>query len=136
MVVHKHLIVRAEVKNPIIDPEKAIEWLGLVVKQIGMTITEHGGPYADYVKKDGNEGIAAIAMIETSHVSLHVWDKDDPPLAQIDIYSCAEFDHEAMVDMIDEEMKVITAQHICLNRATGIELFGARIFAGKGAKDE
>jgi len=102
MVVHKHLIVRSEVKSPIISVEKAEDWLRRLVDAIGMQITEHGGPHCDYVKKDGNEGIAAIVMIETSHCSIHVWDKEDPPLVQVDVYSCADYDHTEVLRFVDE----------------------------------
>ena len=102
MVVHKHLIVKAEVKNPIVNPEIAIDWLRRLVDAIDMNITEHGGPYCDYVEKKGNKGIAAIVMIETSHISLHVWDKEEPPYAQIDVYSCADFEWLDVIEFIKE----------------------------------
>jgi len=91
MPAHKHVLIRAEVKKPIVDREVAIDWMKRLVAEIGMKITEHGGPHCDYVEKENNQGIAVIAMIETSHCAMHIWDKEDPPLAQIDVYSCAEF---------------------------------------------
>ncbi len=115
MAIHKHLIVRAEVKNPITDPTIAGEWLRKVVDNIGMVITEHGGPYVDYVCKPDNHGIAGIVMIETSHCSLHVWDRIDPPLMQFDIYSCAPFDEKKVLKLLDE-MNPINIDHICIDR--------------------
>ncbi len=91
-VVHKHLIIRAEVQRPIIDPGVAKDWMRRLIATIGMKITKNGGPHCDYVKKENNEGIAAVAIIETSHVALHIWDKTEPPLVQLDVYSCSEFD--------------------------------------------
>jgi len=102
MLAHKHLIIRAEVEKPIVETNVAIDWMKRLINDIGMKITEHGGPYADYVKKEGNCGIAAVAIIETSHVGLHLWDQEDPPLAQIDVYSCSEFEVRDIIPCVNE----------------------------------
>ena len=49
------------------------------------------GPIARYVDVEGNEGLTAIAMIETSHIAMHIWEKEDPPLLQLDVYTCGPF---------------------------------------------
>jgi len=119
-MIHKHLIIRAEVKNPITETEVAAEWLQRVVKAIDMKITEHGGPYVDYVNKPNNCGIAGIVMIETSHCSLHIWDKIEPPFVQFDIYSCAEFDEKQVLKLLDE-MNPTKIDHICLDRKNSLK---------------
>ena len=93
MIEHKHFIIRAEVKKPIIDPEVAKKWLTDLVSNIGMLITPSGGPHVDYISKPGNLGVASIVMIETSHCAMHIWDHFDPPLIQMDVYSCKDYDH-------------------------------------------
>ena len=102
MLVHKHLIIRAEIEKPIIDRGIAIDWLKRLIENIGMQITEHGGPHADYVEKEGNCGIAAVAIIETSHVGVHIWDQENPPLAQIDVYSCSPFKVRDILPFVHE----------------------------------
>ena len=102
MLAHKHLIIRAEIEKPIVETDVAIDWMKRLISDIGMQITDHGGPYADYVKKEGNCGIAAVAIIETSHVGLHLWDQEDPPLAQIDVYSCSEFEVSDIIPYVKE----------------------------------
>jgi len=102
MPEHKHLIVRAVVTKPIVDVDVAKDWMKRLIDQIGMKITEHGGPHCDYVKKPGNEGIAIVAIIETSHCAMHIWDKEDPPIAQLDVYSCAEFKTWDVIEFIYE----------------------------------
>lgn len=101
-VVHRHLIVRAEVNRPIVDPKVAIDWMKRMIDCIGMKITEHGGPHCDYVDRPGNAGIAAVAIIETSHVGLHVWDQEKPAIAQVDVYSCSEFEISDILLFIGE----------------------------------
>ena len=44
-----------------------------LIKDIGMKLMF--GPEVRYVRQEGNEGLTAVAIIETSHVALHVWDK-------------------------------------------------------------
>ena len=89
MPEHKHLIIRAEVKHPIMSEWELRKWLKNLVKIIDMKIV--GGPYTAYVTKEGNRGITGVVMIETSHISIHIWDEERPSLVQCDIYSCAEF---------------------------------------------
>ena len=89
MPAHKHLIIRAEVNRPITSEKEIKKWLRDLVKKIDMKIIK--GPYASYVSKEGNRGITGVVMIETSHISIHIWDEERPSLVQCDIYSCAEF---------------------------------------------
>ena len=89
MPKHKHLIIRAEVKHPITSEWELRKWLKNLVKIIDMKIV--GGPYTAYVTKEGNRGITGVVMIETSHISIHIWDEERPSLVQCDVYSCAEF---------------------------------------------
>ena len=89
MPVHKHLIIRAEVDEPITSEKELKKWLRDLVKIIKMKIIK--GPYASYVSKEGNCGVTGIVMIETSHISIHIWDEPTPALVQCDVYSCAEF---------------------------------------------
>ena len=88
-VVHKHIIIRAEVLEPITSEKELKKWLRDLVKIIKMKIIK--GPYASYVTREGNRGITGVVMIETSHISIHIWDEERPSLVQCDIYSCAEF---------------------------------------------
>jgi len=100
--VHKHFILRAEVKHP--PGEKAKQriwnWMFFLIKDIGMKIMF--GPEVRYVRTEGNEGLTAVAIIETSHVALHVWDKQDPPLLQLDVYTCGPFKPEVVLKAIKE----------------------------------
>ena len=115
MLVHKHLIIRAEVREPIINTDVAIDWMRRLIKDIGMEITENGGPYADYVKKEGNCGIAGVAIIETSNIGIHIWDQETPPLAQIDVYSCSDFSVNQVLPYV-QEMKPTKISYKFLDR--------------------
>ena len=72
LLIHKHLIIRAEVKNPPKNEEQLTEWLRNFITFIDMKVLM--GPYVKYCKTEGNRGITGVAVIETSHIAMHVWD--------------------------------------------------------------
>ena len=93
---HKHLVVRAEVDNPIINKSKARKFLRSLIKKIKMK--EMYGPVASYCKMKGNRGITAFAIIETSHLAMHIWDENSPSLIQFDVYSCSDFEPTTVIE--------------------------------------
>jgi S-adenosylmethionine/arginine decarboxylase-like enzyme len=118
MPEHKHLIIRAEVNNPMMGEKEIKKWLRNLVNKIEMKIIK--GPYAAYVSKEGNRGLTAIVMIETSHIAIHIWDETSPALVQCDVYSCAEFSsNEVLVEFM--EMEPIKIEHMLLDRAVEIK---------------
>ena len=116
--VHKHLIIRAEANKVPTDEEQLTEWLKEFIASINMKILM--GPYVKYCNVEGNRGITGIAVIETSHIAIHVWDEPNPALMQIDVYSCAEFDGDEIAEKIKSDFDVIKLDYKYLNRETGL----------------
>lgn len=87
LLEHKHLVVRAEINNPPKDAEAIKDWMRNLVDAIGMNILM--GPYAVYSDMEGNRGLTAVTIIETSHIAMHVWDECEPALMQLDVYTCS-----------------------------------------------
>ncbi len=116
--VHKHLIIRAEANRVPTDEEQLTEWLREFIDSIHMKILM--GPYVKYCRMEGNRGITGIAVIETSHIAIHVWDEPNPALMQIDVYSCAEFDVEKIANKIKSDFDVVKLDYKYLNRETGL----------------
>ena len=116
--VHKHLIIRAEANRVPTDEEQLTEWLRDFIDSIDMKILM--GPYVKYCKVEGNRGITGIAVIETSHIAIHVWDEPNPSLMQIDVYSCAEFDVDEIAEKIKQDFDVVKLDYKYLNRETGL----------------
>ena len=116
--VHKHLIIRAEANRVPTDEEQLTEWLKDFIDSINMKILM--GPYVKYCKVEGNRGITGIAVIETSHIAIHVWDEPNPSLMQIDVYSCAEFDVDEIAEKIKSDFDVVKLDYKYLNRETGL----------------
>jgi S-adenosylmethionine/arginine decarboxylase-like enzyme len=119
LLIHKHLIVRAEVNNPPKDVNKLTEWLKDFIASINMKIML--GPYVAYCNNEGNRGITGVAVIETSHIAIHVWDEPVPALMQLDVYSCAEFNPYLIADKLKKDFEVVKLDYKFLNRETGLK---------------
>ena len=106
---HKHLIVRADIgwspKEE--DLNKVSDWVRSLIKKIQMKLL--AGPYTTYVNEKGNKGMTSVAIIETSHIALHIWDETNPGLMQLDVYSCADFSPQ---DVFDEVEKMFDTKKI------------------------
>jgi S-adenosylmethionine/arginine decarboxylase-like enzyme len=114
ILVHKHLIIRAEAKNPPVDETVLTEWFKKFIEEIGMKVMM--GPYVKYSHMIGNRGITGAAIIETSHIVMHVWDEPDPALLQFDVYSCGEFDPETICEKIKKDFNTTKIEYKFLDR--------------------
>jgi len=114
LLVHKHLIVRAEAKNPPMDVAVLRKWFQKFINEIGMKVMM--GPYIKYSHMVGNRGITGAAIIETSHIVMHVWDEPDPALLQFDVYSCGEFDPETICEKIKKDFNTTKIEYKFLDR--------------------
>jgi len=114
VLVHKHLIVRAEAVSPPMNPEFLTKWLEDFIKYINMKVLM--GPYVIYHDVPGNRGITGAAIIETSHIVMHVWDEPSPALMQFDVYSCGEFDPEKICRMIQRDFEITKIDYKFLDR--------------------
>ena len=119
LLVHKHLIVRAEAVTPPTDEEQLTQWMKEFVRSINMKIFM--GPYVKYCNMEGNRGITAVAIIETSHIAMHIWDEISPALMQFDVYSCGDLDVEAICKKIKEDFNIQKIEYKFLNRETGLQ---------------
>ena len=114
LLVHKHLLIKAEVNTPIVNKNKAIKFLRKLIKAINMKAMY--GPTASYCKMKGNRGVTAFAIIETSHIAMHIWDEVNPALVQLDVYSCAEMDPNRVMEILKQEMDTVKIEYKFLDR--------------------
>ena len=100
---HKHLIIRAEVGTPIKDPNEAKEWLVKLIDSIDMKLLQciSANPNAGYCDLEGNRGLTAVALIETSHIVMHIWDEGNPSTVQLDVYTCGCLDIATVFKALD-----------------------------------
>ena len=101
MIKHHHFIGRFEVAKPPLGSEKAYleDWMANLIEGQGMNILS--GPHVAYVDTVGNRGLTGVAIIETSHVAVHVWDETSPALVQLDFYTCGTLDKDAILRAIN-----------------------------------
>tara|TARA_R100001463_G_scaffold76347_8_gene130451 strand:- start:3601 stop:4089 length:489 start_codon:yes stop_codon:yes gene_type:complete len=88
-LVHKHLLVRAEVNSPPLanhGEDKLNQQIKDLVKKINMNLLS--GPHSAWGDHEGNEGWSAVAIIDTSSITFHSWTDG---VIQLDVYSCKEF---------------------------------------------
>ncbi len=114
VLVHKHLIIRAEAYNPPMQEDYLKRWFEKFIKEIGMKVMM--GPYVKYSNMIGNRGITGAAIIETSHIVMHVWDEPNPALLQFDVYSCGEFDPETICNKIKRDFDTSKIEYKFLDR--------------------
>jgi S-adenosylmethionine/arginine decarboxylase-like enzyme len=117
MLQHKHLLLNTTIKTPIKESFEAIEFLEDLVESIDMKIVQ--GPFASYVTAEGNRGVTAIVMIETSHIAFHIWDEKQPAEMKFDLYTCGELDSAKVLQMVDKKFGLIEASWMVLDREDG-----------------
>ena len=116
-LVHKHLIVRAEVKNPPHNEEKAKEFLKELINGIHMKILF--GPEARYVDRVGNKGLTCFAIIETSHIVMHTWDENAPAIMQLDVYTCSVLNTDVVFNFL-KQFDPVKIDYKYLDRENGL----------------
>lgn len=98
---HKHMIVRADISSPPIGElgkSFVTNWIKNLIDRIGMKILH--GPVAIYCQVEGNRGMTAFTVIETSHIALHTWDECEPAVLQLDVYTCSDLNVDDVLDEI------------------------------------
>jgi len=114
-LVHKHIIIRAEVLNPPRSENETSNNVKDLIERIGMKLLM--GPYAKYVDMPGNRGLTVAAIIETSHIVMHTWDECDPGIIQLDVYTCGPFNPDIVFAWLQQyqptkvEHKYIDREH-------------------------
>lgn len=97
--------------------QEAIDFLTKLVQEIDMKIIK--GPFSSYVDKDGNKGLTAIVMIETSHIAFHIWDEVDPGLLQFDLYTCGSLDDQKVFNILGQHFNIVDMDYQLFDRENG-----------------
>jgi S-adenosylmethionine/arginine decarboxylase-like enzyme len=115
---HKHMVLNASVRHPIIDENGCKNWLEKLVEIIDMKILIP--PVAKYCDTFGNEGVTGTVVIETSHSSIHIWHKEEVPYIKMDVYSCKNFNPQDVVNYVNETMNLISGGYTIIDRNTDV----------------
>lgn len=122
MIQHKHLVLNARIGNPIAEEQEAIDFLTNLVNAIDMKIIK--GPFAHYVDAEGNRGMTATVMIETSHIAFHIWDEKDPAELKFDLYTCGALDAGQVLQILDKQFAFSFVQWMLFDREDGFKQLG------------
>tara|TARA_B100001750_G_C15478214_1_gene583836 strand:+ start:77 stop:460 length:384 start_codon:yes stop_codon:yes gene_type:complete len=121
-IKHKHLIVRAEVSDSPSkeDLHQVLKWMKSLITKINMKLMH--GPSISYIDQKGNRGTTCMALIETSHIVLHIWDENNPGLFQLDIYSCKDIEVNVVLGFLKSSFKVTKLEYKFLDRENNLTL--------------
>jgi S-adenosylmethionine/arginine decarboxylase-like enzyme len=120
MALHNQLLINGYSDTPPTDELFIKQWMEDLVKQIDMKIIQ--GPYTAYVTKEGNRGLTAIVMIETSHIALHVWDEDNPGMIQFDLYTCSTLPVNDVIKNLKSNLGLKDYNYMVIERANGFNI--------------
>lgn len=96
---HKHLIIRAEIKNPPFNVDEMSAWMENMVREIEMDILD--GPRTIYSDMVGNRGMTSSVILNTSNACIHTWDEVDPAIMMVDVYSCGHLDPNVIFKLLE-----------------------------------
>jgi S-adenosylmethionine/arginine decarboxylase-like enzyme len=120
MALHNHVLINGYTLLPPTDEKQTIAWMQQLVDSIGMKTIQ--GPFASYVTKEGNRGLTAAVMIETSHIAMHVWDETDPAFMQFDLYTCSTLPVEGVIKNLEDHFGLFNASVLVLERSEGFKI--------------
>ena len=120
MALHNHVLINGYTLLPPTDEKQTIQWMQELVDSIGMKTIQ--GPFASYVTKEGNRGLTAAVMIETSHIAMHVWDEEDPAFMQFDLYTCSTLPVEKVVKNLEDHFGLFNHSVLVLERSEGFKI--------------
>lgn len=133
MILHKHLIVRAECLN---SPPKSLQSelslnssIDNLIGDINMKVVLPAR--CIYVGEIGNEGYTGQAGLETSHIAYHIWDTPDTKLLnndrsvsliQFDLYTCGCLGVEEIIKVLNwvDQFNITYLELKLIDRATVI----------------
>jgi S-adenosylmethionine/arginine decarboxylase-like enzyme len=117
---HHHLIVQAWVRRSLTEPAEGIAWVTDLLRKLDMTLMLP--PQAAYSDIPGNRGLTVVALITTSHISLHFWDEPTPAELQLDVYSCKSYRKEIVFEAIKERFMPVSIRYKFIDRQRSLIL--------------
>ncbi len=120
MALHNHVLINGYSLLPPTNEKQTIAWMQQLVDSIGMKTIQ--GPFASYVTKEGNRGLTAVVMIETSHIAMHVWDETDPAFMQFDLYTCSTLPVEKVIKNLEDHFGLFNYTTLVLERSEGFKI--------------
>jgi len=114
MIYHHHLLLKFNTDIPPIKKKVLYNLFISLADLIKMVILIK--PKIAYVSDKGNEGLTGTCIIKTSHISCHIWEKQNPPLIHLDVYSCKKFNYKSVLRFLKKDLKAYNIKYKFLDR--------------------
>lgn len=115
---HLHLMVRAEIANPPgpnqVDHVNA--FMTNLVDHVRMKVLSPAVTL--WCDEPGNEGITSSILLTTSNSVVHIW--NDTGLFEFDLYSCAPYTPDEVIDFIKQYFDVKKIVYKFIDRSTDL----------------
>lgn len=114
---HLHLMVRAEINNPptATDLVYVNDFMTGLVAHVRMKVLSPARTL--WCDEPGNEGITSDILLTTSNSVVHIWNyEDNTGLFEFDLYSCAPYTPEEVVDYIKAHFDVTKVAYKFIDR--------------------
>jgi S-adenosylmethionine/arginine decarboxylase-like enzyme len=111
---HLHLLVKGYILNTTKDENYLNSFFINLVKKVKMKVLS--GPTSICCNDYGNEGITGIVVLSTSHSSMHIWDAESPAMFQFDLYSCANFTVDDVLEELNKSFTLVIYSYWFIDR--------------------
>jgi S-adenosylmethionine/arginine decarboxylase-like enzyme len=108
------MILDAFIKKCPKDTTEIKKILVEIIESIGMVVADLGdnqpNPIAWYCADPDNQGMTASAILTTSHIVLHVWDKSEVGELHFDLYSCSDYDEQEITQKLSDLFGIVSGE--------------------------
>jgi S-adenosylmethionine/arginine decarboxylase-like enzyme len=113
-------MINAETAFPITNKRQLRRFLKGTAETIG--VHRLGGTRVRYCRRAGARGLIGSLMLDTSHISIHIFDEPIPAHVRIDVYTSGNLDVELTILKIVNDLKIDDIQWLHYNRTSGFNL--------------
>jgi S-adenosylmethionine/arginine decarboxylase-like enzyme len=113
-------MINADTAFPITNKRQLRRFLKDVAETIG--VHRLGGTRVRYSRRAGARGLIGSLMLDTSHISVHIFDEPVPAHIRIDVYTSGSLDVELTILKIVNDLKIDDIQWLHYNRTSGFNL--------------
>ena len=106
--------------------ENMNSWMLKLIEILRMKPLIH--PVSVYCEMPGNRGITSICAIETSSITLHIWDEPNPAKLQLDIYTCSELNIENVLNELNDYFGELSeVKYLIIDRERDFEILSRKV---------
>lgn len=117
---HLQIILNATVLIAPTDEKAMSAFMVEIIESLGMKVAklsnDQQNPTSWYCDDPENQGYTGSAILTTSHLAFHFWDKARPYTLKFDLYTCSDLDHEEVLHKLDDKFQIERGEWKLINR--------------------